>query len=151
MSAEFLTPLRLEKIGPKRWILTDSLVFYSSKYRGKFIAPRGFQTDLASIPQLAQWLVSKVGPWDKAAVIHDAAYANALITASGDRIFCVKPVADDLFLEGMQAENWNGTRAKMMHRLVVLFGNPQGHPLAQNTAEAAELADAFAEVKHTVV
>ena len=118
-------------------MLTDDLVFYSAKYRGMFIAPRGFQHNLASIPQIAQSIIPKVGRYDKAAVIHDGAYGNVLTTEDGKRIFCVKRVADDLFYEGMKAEGVNGLLAWMMHRAVVIGGNPAGHPLANALPEVA--------------
>lgn len=127
---EFLTPLRTETIGERTWILTDDLQFYSAKYRGIVIAPRGFQTDLASIPRAAWVLFPRVGLQDAASVIHDAAYSNALVTVQRDRIFTVKKVADDLFREGMQAKDVNGFAVRVMYRTVKLFGNPDGHPLA---------------------
>jgi hypothetical protein len=129
MEAKFLTPLLYEPLSRSRWILTDSLVFRSEKYRGKLIAPRGFQTDFASIPRIVQWLFPKRGPWDLAAVIHDAAYSNALMTENGERIFCIKRVADDLFSEGMKAEDVSGWRVRSMTRTVRIFGDPLGHPL----------------------
>ena len=130
MIAQFLTPLRTETLGPRRWILTDDLRFYSEQYRGIVVAPRGFQTDLASIPRLAWVLFPKVGNQDWAAVIHDAGYGNALVTQHGDRIFAVKKVSDDLFLEGMLAHGVSRFAARWMYRAVHLFGNPKGHPLA---------------------
>lgn len=126
----FLSPLRMETIGDRRWLLIDDLIFRSEKYRGIVIAPRGFQTDLASIPRLAWTLVPKVGKWDGPSVIHDAGYSNALVTEHGDRIFAVKAVSDNLFLEGMHAQGVNGFLAQFMYRAVSLFGNPEGHPLA---------------------
>lgn len=111
-------------------MLIDDLKFYSAKYRGVFVAPRGFQHNFASIPQFAQSLVPKVGLYDKAAVIHDGAYGNVLVTEDGKRIFCIKTVADDLFYEGMRAEGVNRLLAWMMYRLVSIAGDPDGHPLA---------------------
>lgn len=116
-------------------MLTDDLKFYSAKYRGVFIAPRGFQHNLASIPQIVQSLIPKVGKWDKGSTIHDAAYGNALTTEDGRRIFCVKRVADDLFYEGLKAEGVNGLLAWMMHRAVKIGGDPLGHPLANALPE----------------
>jgi len=130
MTARFLTPLRTETIGERRWLLTDELVFYSAQYRGIVVAPRGFQTDLASIPRAAFLIFPKVGLWDHAAVIHDSAYGNALVTDKGDRIFTTKTVADNLFREGMKANGVWSIAARLMYRTVYLFGNPKGHPLA---------------------
>ena len=129
MTARFLTPLRAETIGERRWLLIDDLVFLSVKYPGRVVAPRGFQTDLASIPRLAWSVFPRVGKQDKAAVIHDAAYGNALVTEHGDRVFTVKAVADAWFLEAMLAEGVGAWSARWMYTTVKCFGDPVGHPL----------------------
>lgn len=131
-SARFLSPLRTEKIGEQRWLLIDDLVFRSEKYKGIFIAPRGAQTDLASIPLIAQSLFSKVGNYDRSAVIHDGGYGNYLVTENGDRIFCIKRVSDDLFNEGMAADDVSRVKRFFIYHAVKYFGNPDGHPLAMN-------------------
>jgi hypothetical protein len=122
-------------------MLIDDLVFYSEEYRGRFVAPAGFQTDLASIPRVVWTLFPKVGLHDKAAVIHDAAYANALTTFHEDRyarrrIFTAKTVADTLFDEGMKAAGVKGIARWFMQHAVVVFGSPEGHPLAENRVSA---------------
>lgn len=121
-------------------MLVDDLIFYSNIYRGVFIAPRGFQTDLASIPWWAQSVFPIVGDQDKAAVIHDAGYGNSLINMSRDRIFTSKHVADTLFDEGMFAEDVSPLRRWFMYRAVVIAGDPDGHPLAANHARATARA-----------
>lgn len=132
-AAGFLKRLRTEKIGNFRWILTDDLPFRSVKFPGVFIAPAGFQTDLASIPRIAWTIFPKAGgKHDPASVVHDAGYAHALVTENGDRIHTVKAVADLLFLEGMQAEHVSGFGSRLMYAAVSAFGNPAKHPLAAN-------------------
>jgi hypothetical protein len=77
--------------------------------KSKVYAPKGYDTDLASIPR-AGWAL--VAPWDvaRAAIIHDVLY-GALRDALRDKTHEVKLVdemrsaADRVFLEGMtQAE-----------------------------------------------
>lgn len=131
MRAEFLSPLRTEKIGPRRWLLIDDLLYRSAILPGVFIAPRGFQTDLASIPRPFWVMFPKVDVWDHIAVIHDAAYGNALMTQGGERIFLVKLWADRLFAEGLQVAGVGNPRRALMYRLVSWFGDPLGHPLNQ--------------------
>jgi hypothetical protein len=128
----FLTPLRIEKVSRSRWILIDSLVYESIRYRGVFIAPRGFQTDLASIPQPLWSIIPKIGDHDMAAVLHDAAYAHALLTRTGERIHCVKHVADNLFAEALCECPIPGLRRWLMVRAVRMYGDPAVHPLALN-------------------
>lgn len=125
----FLTPLRVEKIGARRWLLTDDLYFQSARYGGVFVASRGFQTDLASIPRLLWVVAPKVDLYDAASVIHDASYGNALSTSDGKRVFAVKDVCDRLFLEAMLCLGVSGWRAKLMYSAVKNFSEPDGHPL----------------------
>lgn len=126
----FLTPLDLRQIGPHRWMTLDTLVFRSACYAGLFVVPRGFQTDLASIPA-ALWgpLLPPVGAHDRAAVLHDAAYAHALLTRGGARIRCAKTVADTLFDEALRADGVPGWRRVLMVAAVRRFGTPDIHPL----------------------
>jgi len=132
MVAGFLTPLRTEKVGPRRWLLTDDLVFRSELYAGNFVVLRGFQTDFASIPRLFWVIAPKVDAYDAASVVHDAGYGHALYTEQLDRIHAVKHVADNLFLEGMLASGVPGWRARLMYRMVSIFGDPVVHPLRQS-------------------
>jgi hypothetical protein len=130
MTAQFLTPLRIEKIGPRRWMLIDDLKFHSERYDGVFVAPRGFQSDFASIPGVLGSLFPIVGSYDPVAVIHDAGYMHALTTLSGTRVHTVKHVADNLFAEGLKAVGVGFLRRRLMTRMVRLFGDPAVHPLA---------------------
>jgi hypothetical protein len=130
VKATFLTPLRAEQIGSHRWLLIDDLQFYSEKYQGVFIAPRGFQSDLASVPNILGSLIPKTGAYNPVAVIHDAGYMHALVTKNGIRIHTVKHVADNLFAEGLKAVGVGFLRRRMMTRMVRLFGDPAMHPLA---------------------
>ena len=70
-------------------------------------APKGYHTDLASIPR-AGWVL--VAPWDvaRAAIIHDVLYGalrQAFLTGSMDvgKINNMRKAADNVFREGMQA------------------------------------------------
>lgn len=132
MTAEFLSPLRAEQLSAHTWILTDDLHFLSARYPGVFVAPRGFQTDFASIPLVVGSLIPKTGAYNRVGVIHDAGYMNALVTEHGERIFTVKQVADNLFAEGLEAVGVPAWRRFLMVRAVRLFGDPLGHPLAEN-------------------
>ena len=41
---------------------------FGTEYR----APSGYATNFASVPWFARWLISVIGPWAEASVIHDA-------------------------------------------------------------------------------
>lgn len=54
----------------------------------KIVVCKGFDYDLASIPQIFQNLISKVGLYDCAATIHDWLYAaQAIDRSEADKIF----------------------------------------------------------------
>lgn len=142
MTNQFLTPLRVEKIGPQRWLLTDDLVFYSERFRGTFVAPRGFQTDFASVPR---WLWSWLPPvdvWDAAAVIHDAGYSHALLTSTdvetAERIHLIKKYTDLVFLDGLNVLGVPKWKRGMMYWMVSKFGDQKQHPLSEHV-KGAEL------------
>ena len=60
--------------GRTLWALTEDLVYWPSNGHDPIVVPRGFVTDLASIPRpFWSWLPPD-GPWAKAAVIHDFLY-----------------------------------------------------------------------------
>jgi len=128
MSAAFLTPLKIEKVGSTRWRLLTPLVYRSVVYPGLFVVPRGFETDLASIPTAIQSLLPKVGNYDAAAVLHDAGYANRLLTAHHQPMFTAKPVIDRLFYEACRVLGVSGPKAWAMYQAVKLWGDPLGHP-----------------------
>ena len=124
MSAAFLSPLRLEKTGPARWVLIDPLQFRSVRYSGVFVVPAGFETDLTSVPRALWAVIPKVDRYDAAAVLHDAGYEGRLTTRAGHRIHTTKTVADALFHEACRALGVGRTRAAVMYTAVRLWGDP---------------------------
>jgi len=126
--ARFLTPLDVRVLENRHKLLLADLVFYSADLRGLLIAPRGMQTDFASTPRIAWSIFPKDGPWSWAAVMHDGAYIGALVTADGERIRLIKPVADKLFYEAMGACGVNGAAKRVMYALVSAFGTMRERP-----------------------
>jgi len=59
-----------EQIDHQRWRVFEQFSFTNSK-GVVTVVPVGFEHDFASIPPLAQSIISKVGYWSPAAVIHD--------------------------------------------------------------------------------
>jgi hypothetical protein len=136
MEAAFLTPLRSEQIGAKRWLLTDDLVYRSASLHGIFVCTHGFSTDYASIPRAFYSIFPPVDNYDRAAVLHDCAYGHALQDELGDRVELVKFWADRVFYEAMRASGVPLWQAWAMFKAVDLFGNPATHPLAANQVGA---------------
>lgn len=132
MPAGFLTPLRLEKVGPQRWSVLTDLVFHSAELRATYVVPAGFSTDLASIPGFAQWAISKVGRHDEPATLHDCAYAGELlvedVTGSRHPVRLIKPLADRLFREALVTCGVSSRTATAMYWAVSLFGRKGQQP-----------------------
>jgi hypothetical protein len=112
MSA-FLTPLRMEKTDGDRWILTDALIYQSDVANQTFVVPRGFETDLASVPRLPVifWLTGATS--EKAAVVHDWLYSTRTVP---------RKMADDVLAEASKAMGVPAWRRGLMWLGVRLGG-----------------------------
>jgi hypothetical protein len=60
--------------GRSLWALTKTLTYTPTGATDQITVPKGFVTDLASIPRPFWDLLPPDGPWTKAAVIHDYLY-----------------------------------------------------------------------------
>lgn len=92
----------------------------------RYVVPRGFVTDGASVPYLAQVLTGWK-PWDEphrwGAIAHDWLYCmNGAEEFSFLR--CGKPYADQVFRAVLRAAGATVFRAETMYRAVQLFGGP---------------------------
>lgn len=93
----FITPLVLVAADDDHeWLLDQHFVIYITSNDSTITVPKGFVTDLASIPSVFRWLpgMSPTGSSRKAAVLHDYLYAIQ------DRS---RAQADDLFLTALEA------------------------------------------------
>ena len=76
---------------PGEWVLHFPLIYDS--FRGPITVPRGFVTDLASIPQIVRNLLDVNDAHRRAAVLHDYGYVMQFLT---------RKETDDMFLEAME-------------------------------------------------
>jgi len=121
--SSFQTALVVEDLGNSTFKLRSPLVFFHAEDpTGIYVVPEGFITDFASIPRGLWNIVPKIGPYDRAATLHDAGYKLALLTESGGRIHATKPTVDLLFYNAMKADGVGSTRAWLMYHMVKLFG-----------------------------
>lgn len=90
----FFMPLDVRDCDDGTWV-TLSAFDYDIGYVGGYTiqVPKGFVTDFASTPRAIWWLFPPMGPYRKAAVIHDWLYATQEFA---------KVVADGIFLEAME-------------------------------------------------
>lgn len=107
-------------VGDERlWILGGPLVVRLDV--GALVtAPRGFVTDGASVPYVAQ-LISGWRPWDEphrwGAIVHDWLYCRTAPPSS-------KAFSDLAFRAVLRAAGTSAFRAEVMYRAVQIFGGP---------------------------
>ena len=126
---------------PRKWVLTRALSYKNEEIDSDALGkigvkvtsdrvsvPKGFVTDLASVPRGIWWLIA---PWDiaRAAVIHDLLYKRIRqYRAEGgddkDIISKAKKAADDVFLMGMKDAEPTVAKWKIYsaYNAVKLFG-----------------------------
>ena len=99
--SEFITRLIIIDDYGFPFELDEALVYYSAILGRELIVEAGFKTDYASIP-LGLWnILPKVGPYDRAAVLHDWLYQYNGVS---------RLVADQVFKEAMQVLKVGGFR-----------------------------------------
>ena len=79
----------------------------------KIVVPKGFETDLASVPWPASMLIPKSGKYNQAAVLHDWLYNQQ----ERPRAEC-----DKIFLEAMEVVGVSLAKRRIMYRAVRWFG-----------------------------
>lgn len=119
-SSQF-SALRLEEVSDwfgsrQMWRLADDFWFElrlaSDVPAWRVTVPRGFETDLASIPRFLWPIFPPLGPWNKAAVLHDFLYSIP---------GCSSFLADSLFREAMASLGVPIWRRVVMYYAVRLY------------------------------
>ena len=107
------------------------------------VVPRGMLTDLASVPPVFRSLVSRVGPWLEAAVVHDfLTIAWRVLDGKGTarrRLF-----ADDVMWAAMDAAGVSWWRKRLIYgavRAAALIYYPRTEPPAPWSDFSADLGD----------
>ena len=113
--SNFTSKLVLEYIPEKNLWRTDrELVYYIDKEGGeKIVVPKGFITDLASVPWPASLIIPKSGRFNSAAVLHDFLYFTKLFS---------RKKSDLIFYQAMQVLGVPLLKRWLMHKSVRLFG-----------------------------
>jgi hypothetical protein len=118
MSAfQFISLLNLQEYTPKgvpvpdEWVVTDPLI--GLRNSDKIIAPRGFITDLASIPRAFRGVFNVNGLLRAPAVLHDWLYCSQRYS---------RAEADAIFLEAMEARGMDKATRYAVYATVRTFG-----------------------------
>ena len=108
----FTTPLDLrEHAEPGEWVVINDLVWQDGQ--GKIVVPRGFVTDLASIPAAARSILDVNGPSRAPAVLHDWLYCSRLVS---------RKLADDLFRAALRSRGVGAVERNIFWSAVRSFG-----------------------------
>jgi len=118
MSAfQFISLLNLQEYTPRgvpvpdEWVVTDPLI--GLRNGDKIIAPRGFITDLASIPRPFRGVFNVNGLLRAPAVLHDWLYCSQRYS---------RAEADAIFLEAMEARGMDRATRYAVYATVRAFG-----------------------------
>lgn len=113
--SEFTTPLILVMLPHRQWLVHERFEYHVGQIDSGIVirVPKGFKTDLASIPRIVWPILPPHGYYGKAAVIHDYCYVHAIES---------KRWADDVFLEAMGILGIPRWKQIVMYWSVRLFG-----------------------------
>ena len=113
----FPSPLIYEDVslsaGEFKIILTQDFHYVDDTY-GIIRVPKNFDSNLCSVPQKFQWLISKVGPYDIATCVHDWLYASQWYS---------KEICDSIFLTIMKKSNISYWKRYTMYYAVKYFAD----------------------------
>ncbi len=124
--SSFTTKLVLEYF-PKtnQWKTRRKLVYFFGKEdsNDRIIVPKGFSSDLASIPWPASMFIPKSGKYNSAAVLHDYLYSirGAIVELNNPKKRSRKD-CDEIFCESMRVLGVHSFKCKIMFRAVRIFG-----------------------------
>ncbi|QYR65715.1 DUF1353 domain-containing protein [Fusobacterium animalis] len=111
-----LSPLLTEPLADNKWILKEE---YKYEINGFVITvPKGFITDLASVPRILWIFFPPFGKYTRAAIIHDYLYSELNDT------FINRYWADKIFIFIMKEHGVSAYKRVSMYRAVRMFGEP---------------------------
>ena len=93
--------------------LTEPFTYYDSNGI-HYTVPTGFNTDFASIPNPLKLILSPIGRYGKASVLHDFLYATGSVS---------RAKADSIFLEAMEVLKVRYLERYAMYYAVRAFGS----------------------------
>jgi hypothetical protein len=79
----------------------------------KVFVPKGFRSDLASVPNCLLWLVDPLGKHQRAALFHDVAYRLQ---------YCTRYTADAIFRVILERDQVPAWRVFLLYYAVRMFG-----------------------------
>ena len=97
--------------------------FYLTDLAGEWVVvPKGYDTDFASTPRLTWGIFPPLGPYAKAAVVHDYLCTHALILKpDGSTRKCTRLEGDQIFLKAMEILGVPKWKRRTMYAAVRFF------------------------------
>jgi hypothetical protein len=119
--SSFTEALIAKKLHGDRWIVEKAFDYHVGDEASNDIVtvPKGFETDLASVPFPLTFFIPKDGTHTQAAVLHDWLYCSSLLHLR------TRKECDLIFLEAMKVLKVPMWKRHIMYRAVRLFAfNP---------------------------
>ena len=112
--SSFTNKLTITQIGAQLWETNTEFDYYVGyeNSNDKITVPKGFKTDLASVPWPASMLIPMSGLYNQAAVVHDFLYSTQTRT---------RLASDRIFLEAMKVLQVNIFKRLIMYRAVRMW------------------------------
>lgn len=122
--------LMLIQVDGNRWETARDLEYHvgAKGSEERIRVPKGYKTDLASVPWPATLFIPKSGDYNPAAVIHDYLYGKrgkVIVYDSQGQAYAMlysRKDCDDIFLEAMVALKVNPFKARIIYSAVRTFG-----------------------------
>lgn len=107
---------KLLPIGDNQWEVVEDFIYQLNDFQ--IIVPKGFITDLASVPKILWGLCPPHGKHTTAAVVHDYLYSEY------NEYGINRTLADKIFLRIMKEYHVSYIIRNIMYRGVRMFGEP---------------------------
>ena len=114
--AHFISTSALEIGEDGKWLLVNAWMYKSDALLPAIRIPKGFETDLASIPRIFTPLITKNGKHRRAAIVHDYLYSVRGRLPSGEVLN--RKQCDDLFREALSVCGVKRWKRWAMHAAV---------------------------------
>ena len=101
---------------PGKWELDGEMRYASDLVGHLIVIPKGFVTDLASIPRLARLIIPVNGRHRLAAIVHDYLYARKGLLSIVVRMS--RKQADQVFLEALKVQGVGWWKRQLMYTAV---------------------------------
>lgn len=114
-----LVPKEVREKNRRIAVVRDPFIYVKRTKSDQFaiLTPPGYETDFASIPAIAQWLIAPFGRHAEAAVVHDWLYSLGEKANASER-----KQADSIFLEALKYLGVDPVRRLLMYCAVRLGG-----------------------------